>query len=86
MDNSKENLREQIDYIDSQISLLLQKRFECVKQIGQFKKQYGLVVKDEKRELKVLENVTKNFQDESEKEAVKHIYSVIIEECVKAQK
>lgn len=86
MEKNKENLRNQIDLIDCQIATLLKERFECAKQIGQFKKQNGLSVKDENRELEVYKNVTKNFKSQSEKEAVKRIYSVIINECTNVQK
>ena len=50
------------------------------------KKQSGLPVKDENRELQVFENVTKNFETIDEKEAVKRIYTAIIQECRNLQK
>ncbi len=86
MENNKDNFRKQIDLIDLQISTLLNERFECVKKIGYLKKQSGLPVTDEKREFEVLENVTKNFQIAEEKEAIKRIYSTIIQECRNLQK
>ena len=85
-ENQIKSLRTEIDQIDDSISVLLQKRFECAKQIGQLKMQNSLAVKDEKRELQVFENATKNVKSINEKEAIKRIYTAIIQECRNLQK
>ena len=52
-----EYLREEIDVVDRGIVLLLAKRFEIVKQIGEFKKKNHQVIVDNSRFQKVLEKV-----------------------------
>ena len=84
--NQIKSLRTEIDLIDDSISVLLQKRFECAKQIGQFKMQSSLSVKDEQREREVFENVVKNIENSNEKQAVIRIYKTIIQECRDLQK
>ena len=56
-ENKLENLRKEIDKIDSEIIQLLAKRFEIVKQIGVFKKENKISVVDNRRFQKVLEKV-----------------------------
>ena len=86
MNEIKNNLREEIDLIDSEISLLLKRRFAVVKKIGEFKQEYNLPVKDADRELQVLDKVSSVFDDEGEKKAVKDIYSCIMHNCAEMQK
>lgn len=66
-------LREEIDWIDREISRLLQKRMELVEQIGDHKKQKGLKIFDENRELKVIENALSVVENKK--------YSEIIKSC-----
>lgn len=56
-ENKLENLRKEIDKIDSEIVELLAKRFEIVKQIGVFKKENKIDVIDDRRFQQVLVKV-----------------------------
>lgn len=85
-----EDLRAEIDVVDRGIVLLLAKRFEIVKQIGEFKKKNHQVVVDNSRFQKVLEKVEelanqtgidKDFIDKIYKEI--HDYACELESKVK---
>jgi monofunctional chorismate mutase len=52
-----EDLRNEIDIVDSEIIALLKKRTDIVKQIGQLKAKTGLPILDADRESKVLEKL-----------------------------
>jgi monofunctional chorismate mutase len=54
-----ENLRCEINEIDNQLLNLLQKRQQVSIKIGEYKKQNNLPIFDSKREIKLLERLTK---------------------------
>ena len=70
-----EDLRAEIDVVDRGIVLLLAKRFEIVRQIGEFKKKNHQVVVDNSRFQQVLEKVeTLAKQTGIDKEFIDKIY------------
>lgn len=70
--------REKIDIIDSKISKLLSKRYNLVKNIGEYKKNNDLKITNKNREKKVINNVVKNYKDDKLKKYISKIYSNII--------
>ena len=83
---NKTDLRNKIDVIDKQIALLLKERFDIVKQIGEYKKENNLPITCKEREAEVIKNVTKEFEENSQINAVKSIYESVIRECTNLQK
>lgn len=63
MNNQLEEFRKQIDSIDSQLIELLSKRFQVVKQIGNYKKENNLKALDSNRWNKVMDNLLEKAQD-----------------------
>ena len=77
-ENKLENLRKEIDKIDSEIIQLLAKRFKVVKQIGVFKKENKLDVIDNRRFKKVLEKVANIAEKQGiSKDFINDIYNII---------
>ena len=52
-----EQLRKEIDDIDKQLKALLDSRFTLSGEVGSFKKQQGLPVKDAQREQRILTSI-----------------------------
>ncbi|VVA43652.1 Chorismate mutase [Candidatus Roizmanbacteria bacterium] len=77
MKNKLEDLRKQIDAIDESIVVLLAKRMETVKKIGQLKKKINIPVLDKSRWQKVIK---------SKKGYIKKIWEIIHEEALKVEK
>ena len=59
-----EELRQEINQIDDDLVVLLEKRMVCVGQIVKYKEQEGLPVLDQGREREVLEKVGSLVMDE----------------------
>ena len=79
-ENKLENLRKEIDKIDSEIIQIMAKRFEIVKQIGVFKKENKLDVIDNRRFQKVLEKVANIAEKQGiSKDFTNDIYNIIHE-------
>lgn len=70
------SLRDEIDSIDSEISALLNRRFECVAAIADIKNQNGMPVYDGRREAEILSRVTKACHGINEKDC-KDIYRAV---------
>lgn len=83
---SIELMRADIDKIDSEITLLLEKRLDLAKQIGAIKSQSGVQILDEKREEKVLEHILENIHNSSLVPAMMRIYEAIMDESKDVQK
>jgi chorismate mutase/prephenate dehydratase len=73
-----EDLREQIDKIDDEITSLFKKRLEIVKEVGEKKKQTGKAPNDPDREKNILLRVTENATD-VEKMYLKRVFENIFE-------
>jgi len=79
-------LREQIDNIDSKILNLINERLEIGKKVGVIKKKSGSNVLDKSREQKVIEKLSKINKGPSEEELLRYIFSVIITATREIQK
>lgn len=77
--NRLEELRKEIDNIDSQISSLLVKRFEKSLDIAEVKANMQKHVYDPDRERLVLENVLREIEDKTFEMYVHDVYKKIIE-------
>jgi len=81
-------LRDNIDRIDSKIVSLLRRRFLVAKEIGKFKKNNGLKIRDSKRERELLRKVSEKARKQGIKDLkqVKKVYLKIIESCREIQR
>lgn len=77
--NNLEQLREKINAIDDEISLLLEKRFSVCGEIAEEKKQNGIKILDKERENAVIKRVTEKVKGEYA-EHVKAVYLAILTE------
>ena len=59
-DERLRKLRDEIDIIDAKIMLLLHERFAAAKSIGEIKRQLGLEILQQDRELEVIKRVGKS--------------------------
>lgn len=55
--NKLDKLREEINLVDKEILVALRKRMELVKEIGAYKKQHNLPIRDPQREEQILEAI-----------------------------
>jgi chorismate mutase/prephenate dehydratase len=79
-----EDLRKQIDEIDSRIVELIGERIRIAEDIGKGKKAEGKLIEDKERELKVLENVkgiAREKKIDISQEDIEGIYQRVIEAC-----
>jgi monofunctional chorismate mutase len=70
--------REQINHIDEEIISLLEKRFNIVMEIGEYKKENNLPVLDEEREKKVVKTCIGYLKNKNYSKAVEDIYTQIM--------
>ena len=75
--------RKKIDKIDKEINKLIEKRLECAKEIGKYKKKNKMRIVDIKREKEVLGNRVK--QSKLDKGFTKKLFSLIIKKSREAQ-
>ncbi|HEM6055303.1 TPA: chorismate mutase [Streptococcus suis] len=73
-----EYIREQINTIDSQLVVLLEKRMELVDQVTAYKRATGKPVLDTSRENAVLERVGKLVQKDDYRSAIQATFSDIM--------
>lgn len=76
--------RELIDLIDQRLMKLLEKRFECSKRIGDYKKEKGLEVVDPAREEEIINK--KVEMSSFDKNFVAGLYRLVFDESYKFQK
>lgn len=67
--------RGQINLIDAQLIKLLEKRYEIVQKVAEYKKENHLPVRDAKREAELIVTMSANTALESE--FIKNFYSLI---------
>jgi chorismate mutase/prephenate dehydratase len=83
---SLEELREQIDTLDTQIVKLIARRMAIAQDIGKEKKEFGRPIEDKTRELQVLEKVKSLAQAENiSPEEIQKIYQQIFSLSKEAQ-
>lgn len=81
-----DELRREIDKIDTDLTALLEKRMNVSGAIGEYKKANGLKVFDSARERKVISKNLSHLQDESLSPYIEKIYTIIMDESKKKQK
>ncbi|MEM3703121.1 MAG: chorismate mutase [Candidatus Bathyarchaeia archaeon] len=80
-------MRRKIDKIDEQIFLLLKRRIEISRKIGEIKRSKGLPIRDLEREEKKYKQITlKALELKIDPRYVKDVYRKIIDMSVHAQK
>lgn len=77
--------RVEINSIDSEIVHLLEKRFNVVIEIGNYKKENNIPVYDEKREQNVISNCVSYLEDEQYSKYILDIYKQIMNSCKELQ-
>jgi chorismate mutase len=75
-----DNWRQKIDSIESQIISLINERAKYAQHIGHIKKEQGLAVYDEKREVEIFERIAKKNQGPFPDESVQKVFKTIIEQ------
>ena len=86
MDKNLNDLRKEIDEIDSKIIALLKKRLEIIKIIKDYKEKNNIPILDNNREKEILSNIKKNIEDEKDLVFYSHIYETILKESKDIQK
>lgn len=87
MEKKLEILREEIDGIDESLLGLLAKRMALVREVGELKKEYGIVPLDETRWQKLLAGkLTKAKVLNLSESFVEKLYTLIHEHAVEIQK
>jgi chorismate mutase/prephenate dehydrogenase len=74
-------LRDQIDAVDRRLLKLLTERLKLVLQVGELKRQHGMVVRDDKRERDMLEALPKLAEAPLTPESVYRTYVLLIDEA-----
>ena len=73
-----ETLRKEIDEIDTQLAVLIEKRLEIVTKVGAYKKENNIPIQDIKRDKAVINNALRNINDEKYNEYIKKVFNSII--------
>ena len=81
-----EELRKEIDEIDSELVMLFERRMDVVREVGAYKRAHRLAVYDEKRVEKVLEKVTSKLRDGSHALALEKVYRALMDVSKEAQR
>jgi chorismate mutase len=79
-------LRAQIDDIDTEIVKAIKKRFDIVNKISQFKKTHKIPINDFKREKEVLDNreaLAKKYNLDTK--MIKEVFTLIVNSAIKFQ-
>ena len=77
------NLRNQVDKLDKELTKLLKKRFQIAIEIWKIKKPLGMKIKNPKREREIIDKVTK--ESGFSKKFVKKLYNTLFEESRRIQ-
>ena len=83
-----EDWRKQIDELNQELIVLLNRRARCATEIGKIKKQKGLPVLDASRESAVLNHVGTMAKDAGgpfSEDSIKNIFKTIMEETRKVE-
>lgn len=78
--------RSLINHIDKEIVKLLEKRFNIVMEIGDYKKANGIPVYDEEREKAVLQKCIGYLDDTNYEKAIMDIYTQIMNSSKELEK
>lgn len=72
------NIREDIDHVDAELTRLLEKRLNLVCQVAAFKKLHQLPVLDEKREQRLLEKIAAQIENPEFSDTIIDTYKQIL--------
>ncbi|MEK6850022.1 MAG: chorismate mutase [Nanoarchaeota archaeon] len=88
MNKDIEKLRKKIDRIDSKIIGLLRDRLNAAENIGKYKKNNGLPIRDFKREKEILNRIAEKARKQGIKDIkkIKKVYAKIMESCRDVQR
>jgi chorismate mutase len=75
-----DELRRQIDQVDSRLLELIHERVRLVLQVGAYKARHGLAVYDPERERRLLERLTALAQPPLEPDTVRRVFERLIDE------
>lgn len=81
-----DEIRTEINKVDKEIVNLLEKRFNLVLQVGQYKKVNNLPISNEEREKNVIEKCKETLTNDRFKDYLDKIYLEIIDTCKDIQK
>ena len=77
MQQKLNELRTQLDAINSELAVLLEKRFAITDEIGTLKRDNAAPVRDRARELAILEQVTAQLADKDKAEDVGTVFEAV---------
>ena len=77
MQQKLNELRAQLDAINSELAALLERRFEITDEIGELKRDNSAPVRDRARELAILEQVTARLSDAAKAEDVAEVFEAV---------
>ena len=77
MQQKLNELRAQLDAINSELATLLERRFEITDEIGALKRDNAAPVRDRARELAILEQVTAQLNDAAKAEDVGAVFEAV---------
>lgn len=73
-----EKYREEIIEVDKQIAKFLEKRFEIVTKIGDYKREKNLPIQDLKRDEVVMKNAIESLENNTYRKEVEKVFQNII--------
>ncbi len=77
--------RERIDACDAKIIRLINERLKICLEVGEYKSERSIAVKDEARESEVIAKVLNNNQGPCPPEVLKRIYRILIDTAVRLE-
>ncbi len=81
-----EEYRKEINSIDDELVRLLERRFNVVLKIGQYKKENNIPVYDETREKMVIENCVSRLENKNYSRHIEDVYHQIMDTCKDLEK
>lgn len=84
--NNLDIIRNEIDKIDQELSVLIQKRMDLVAEVAESKAQSGKEILDKSREEKVIQNVLSMVNNQEYKDSVKAVFECIMHNSREYQK
>jgi monofunctional chorismate mutase len=81
-----EEYRKEINSIDEELVKLLERRFNVVLKIGEYKKENNLPIYDEKREKMVIENCISILENKNYSHNIEDVYKKIMDTCKDLEK
>ncbi|WP_283679807.1 chorismate mutase [Lentilactobacillus sp. Marseille-Q4993] len=80
-----DDFRNQIDELDNMLTLLLEKRFEVVNQVGDYKQKNGIAIFNSNREDAVIDKVLSRIKDPAKQAYIANVFREIMDESKEYQ-